>query len=332
MAISDQSLEPPAAISVPARLTSSVRARQALLFSLFAAVVAGWVVLQGFPTERLVVIAIVVAGLATLVIPVNPAGVKGLLRDWAPLAAVMAGYQLSRGIADTVGMPVQASSVANIDKLIGFGEVPTVWLQAQYLDRVDPAWWELAITIVYTSHFVVVFVIAGVLWFTNRALWSGWVARLVTLSAAGVLTFVLLPTAPPWLASDVGLVGEVERTIYDPLSLVGLDMADHMIDAGRTTTNYVAAMPSLHAGYAALVFAFFAPMLSRRGRWLLALYPVAMGFAQVLTREHWVIDVLIAWLYVAAVMAFWRRIDAVDEDAEGLAVAENKATAEPAQL
>lgn len=312
MAISDQSLESPAAFSVPARPTSSVRVRQVLLFSLFAAVVTGWVLVQGFPTERLIVIGIVVAGLATLVMPANPAAVKGLLRDWAPLAAVMLGYQLSRGIADTLGMPIQASSVANIDKFIGFGEVPTVWLQEQFLDRVDPAWWELPLTLVYTSHFVVVFVIAGVLWFTNRALWSGWVARLVTLSAAGVLTFILLPTAPPWLASDVGLVGDVERTVYDPLSLIDLDMADHFIDAGRTTTNYVAATTSLHAGYAALVFAFFAPMLSRRGRWLLALYPVAMGFALVITGEHWVIDVLIAWLYVAVVMALWRRIDAVD--------------------
>jgi membrane-associated phospholipid phosphatase len=41
-----------------------------------------------------------------------------------------------------------------------------------------------------------------------------------------------------------------------------------------------------------------------RWRWLLALYPVAMGFTLVYTAEHFVIDILLGWLYAVLVFIF----------------------------
>ena len=74
----------------------------------------------------------------------------------------------------------------------------------------------------------------------------------------------------------------------------------------------MAAVPSLHAAYALLIALFLWPLA--RGAWRipLAAYPVAMGFALVYTAEHYVVDVLLGWVYAAAatvaVMAVARRL------------------------
>ena len=56
-------------------------------------------------------------------------------------------------------------------------------------------------------------------------------------------------------------------------------------------------MPSLHVAFAALVALFIASRLHSRWRWLLALYPVAMGATLVYTGEHYVLDLLAGIAY-----------------------------------
>jgi len=63
--------------------------------------------------------------------------------------------------------------------------------------------------------------------------------------------------------------------------------------------NPVAAMPSLHTAYAMMAVAFFLPVVRRRWWPLLLAYPLAMTFTLVYSGEHYVIDVLVGWVYVA---------------------------------
>ena len=82
--------------------------------------------------------------------------------------------------------------------------------------------------------------------------------------------------------------------------------------------NPAAAVPSLHGGYAFLVFLFVATLAWRRRGWkrwvpvgLAALYPLAQSFAVVYTGNHYVVDLFIGYVYAAAALAgvwwFWRR-------------------------
>ena len=41
------------------------------------------------------------------------------------------------------------------------------------------------------------------------------------------------------------------------------------------------------------------PLVPRWARVLLALYPIAMTYALVYTSEHYVVDILLGWLYTA---------------------------------
>jgi hypothetical protein len=78
-------------------------------------------------------------------------------------------------------------------------------------------------------------------------------------------------------------------------------VAADLFETGDGLVNLVAAMPSLHAAYPAMLLLFF----WGDGRWWrvgLVVYTLAMGFTLVYGGEHFVTDVLVGWAY--AVIAF----------------------------
>ena len=46
--------------------------------------------------------------------------------------------------------PIQVTPQADIDRIIGLGHVPTVWLQQHFLEA-QPRWWDAAASIIYAS-------------------------------------------------------------------------------------------------------------------------------------------------------------------------------------
>ena len=64
-------------------------------------------------------------------------------------------------------------------------------------------------------------------------------------------------------------------------------------------------MPSLHSACTALVAIFLWKRVRPLWRPLLAAYPLAMAVTLMATGEHYFFDVLLGWIYAAAVMAGW---------------------------
>ena len=87
-----------------------------------------------------------------------------------------------------------------------------------------------------------------------------------------------------------------------------MQLTEGFIKSGIDASNPVAAIPSLHGAVALLVSVFLWPLVRRRWRPLLALYPLAMGFTLVLGGDHYVFDILLGWGVVAVVVAtlWWR--------------------------
>ena len=104
-------------------------------------------------------------------------------------------------------MPVQRGSIAAMDEFLFRGHVPSVWLQAHVNMTGTLRWWHGLVTLVYSSHLIVPFVIAGWPWWRDRDRWVRWVRRFFVLTAGGLLTYILVPAAPPWLASKDGIIG-----------------------------------------------------------------------------------------------------------------------------
>jgi membrane-associated phospholipid phosphatase len=120
--------------------------------------------------------------------------------------------------------------------------------------------------------------------------------RYVTILFVGLAGYVLVPTAPPWMGIDAA------RITSRAWGELGLER-QNMILLGMP--NQVAAMPSLHTGIAALVALFAVSRLRSPWRWLLLLYPVAMGLALCYFGEHYVVDEIAGVAVAGLVMLGW---------------------------
>ncbi|MGP4024822.1 phosphatase PAP2 family protein [Actinomadura sp. 3N407] len=263
---------------------------------------AGLVVLRGVPLDTLQVLAWIIATLA-LVTALSGGRVRRVFVDWLPLAGLLFVYRLTSGAADTLGLPVHVASIAGLESALFGGEVPSVWLQ-EHLYRHPPwtaVWWEVPIVLVYVSHFVVPYAVGAWHWTRGAARWPFWLRRYAGVTVTALVIFILVPAAPPWMAARLDIIGSVQRTAGRGWSLLGLDVAERLIDTGQASVNLVAAMPSLHAAHAALVPALFWRGRAWATRIALLAYPAAMGFVLVVTGEHYVVDVLAGFALVAAV-------------------------------
>jgi membrane-associated phospholipid phosphatase len=104
---------------------------------------------------------------------------------------------------------------------------------------------------------------------------------------------------PPWMAGSRHYLPHTVRIIPLVLDHLHLHSGAAVFTGGDTFDNNVAAMPSIHAAYPMLICLFFWSGSSVRRRVLLAAYPLCMAFTLVYTGEHFVIDVIVGWLYAA---------------------------------
>jgi hypothetical protein len=277
--------------------------RRCALVLYFIALVA-WSARYGVPVQRELVIAWTCGALACNSIGRHPREILQIVLDWLPIVAVLWAYDLTRGAADSLGIGVNVTPMIDFDRFVFFGETPTEWLQARLYDPGVANWWDVAFTLVYTSYFIVPFALAGVLWVRDRPGFLRFTRRLVSLALAGLATYIVFPAAPPWMAAEMGLLDGVYRTTSEGWAVLGVGTAG-LFSKGQSGANLVAAVPSLHVAFTALVAMFLWGRVRPRLRPLLALYPLAMGLTLIATGEHYFFDVLLGWLYAGGVMAAW---------------------------
>ncbi len=273
----------------------------------YAVVLALIVILVGVPTDRGSLLLIILAGLGVTCLGRTWGAFGRVLLDWLPFTLVLVVYDVSRGLATWVGMPLQEGDVAAADRAMFGGTVPTVWLQHHFLHPGSPQWYDAVATLVYTSHFLATPIVAAVLWLRDRQRWLAFVSRVIVLSVAGLVTYVLFPAAPPWYAARDGVIGPVIRASARGWIWLRVNHAGNLLSEGQVASNPVAAMPSLHTAFATIIALFVADRIRSRWRWLLALYPVLMGISLVYLGEHYVVDVVAGVVYALIVHAALRR-------------------------
>ncbi|WP_162277416.1 phosphatase PAP2 family protein [Mycolicibacterium rutilum] len=310
----------------------------------WAVVIVYRTITTGFAFNRELVLLYIATGLLAASIG---QGRKMLyvIRDWLPFALVLIAYDLSRGAADMIGRPTLWEWPVEVDRWLFAGTVPTVWLQEQ-LKQGHPPWWEIVLSCVYMSFFILPYVVAGVLWLRDREEWKAFVRLFVGLNFVGLLIYALVPAAPPWAAArctpadvaggpadarcmfrsargvpDGGVLGAmqssqdganpwIERIVGRGWGNLNMHTASALLDAGQASVNLVAAIPSLHAGMTAAIAAFLWHRVHGAWRPLLAAYVLMMAFTLVYTAEHYVIDILLGWALAAAVILALNRFDA----------------------
>lgn len=239
------------------------------------------------------------------------------LRDWRTLGldvafycAMWYGYETTRGAADGrilgIKFPLQIESVRNIDRVMFFGYDPTAVLQAHFWES-SVRWYDKVASTTYMTHFFLAPIVLGALWATNHRQFRRFLKRFATVLGVGCVMFIVLPTAPPWMAAkQYHAIGPIVRNSGRGFSAMGFKAYVHGWKNSLDWGNAVAAMPSLHASFALIVPAFFLPWL--KPTWLkvvVLLFPVMMLTSLVYLGEHWVIDGIVGWAIVGASFWFW---------------------------
>jgi hypothetical protein len=299
--------------TTPHRTSRSARTRALVVY---AVLLLAWSWFVGIPNDPAGVVLWIWFGTIAWDVDAPTRDHLDFWRDWWKPLLLIVVYWLGRGLADDIGIPVHYEMPVRVDAwlshLWGGDTAPTVALQHAWCGEpcvrtLPPHWYDVLLTTVYASHFLVALTLAGVLWVRNRPEWARWMRRYITLLFAGLTIYVLYPMAPPWMAARDGYLPEVHRITSRGWSEIDLHRQT-MIMFGMG--NQVAAMPSLHCGIACLVAFYGIWKLSSRWRWLLLLYPAAMSLVLVYFAEHYVIDALCGIALAGLVMvacARWER-------------------------
>jgi hypothetical protein len=222
---------------------------------------------------------------------------RRFIADWSPFIGLLISYDFLRGFADDLAgraefiLPMQADAAI-------FGDVPTVFLQRTFFNPGALQWYDYVATLLYFLHFVLPLGFAMLLWLRSRSQFTEFAASLTILSYAAWLTYLVFPSAPPWLAAENGYVGGVTRVLGETINLFP-DRLDLPSIYRQLNPNAVAAIPSLHAAYPFLVLLFALRFFGRRGI-IVGLYVVAAWLAVIYLGEHYAVDVMFGALYAAA--------------------------------
>jgi membrane-associated phospholipid phosphatase len=222
------------------------------------------------------------------------------LRDWTPFILLLLCYEALTGLVNGLVKHVNETLPIRIDRWLFGNHVPTTWLQAHLWDGRHVHWYDQVAVFLYQLHFIVPLVIAFLFWMFSRGHYWRFVRAYVLMTFAALVTYLVLPVAPPWWAGQDGKIPPVNRILWqvhwgptaNPIVLV----------SRYFKPNPVAAMPSMHAAFPLLLFLVLWSLWPRWGLISVA-YPLAMALSVVYLGEHYVADVLGGWFY--ALVAFW---------------------------
>lgn len=206
------------------------------------------------------------------------------------------GYAIARGITagDLATATQNSRAIIDLQQSLGFPSEAA--LQATLLDN---PWLLKAANLYYLGvHFPVTVGFLAWAWCTNRSKFTRIRNALILTTSAGLVIHVIYPLKPPRMMDG----------FIDTAALLGPDPYELGISGGA---NQLAAMPSLHIGWALLIALGVIWIGTSTTKWLALAHPILTLAVVVLTANHYWVDaiaaaaiVAVAWLFTPAKTVF----------------------------
>jgi membrane-associated phospholipid phosphatase len=237
---------------------------------------------------------------------VAAAGRRYLPRGWTDLGAQIAiwvgfyvGYLAVRSLVDRD--PTKA--IVNGFRIIALEQRTTHHLFEQTAQRIADSSHVLLTAAAWTywnSEFTVISLALAWVYFRRHERFARFRNTVLLANVIGLIGYVVMPTAPPWMFPGLGFVD-------------GVNHKSHLLGS---FANQYAAMPSLHAADALIVGVLLAGACRRwyfKALW--ALWPAWVWFCVMATANHFLLDVvagigvaLLSLLLVSWAPRFVRRV------------------------
>lgn len=224
------------------------------------------------------------------------------VRELVLLCALWGVYSLSRLLASAELRPAleRAESLLRVEDLVGLHHELSF---NQF--TADHTWLALSSSYYYAAaHYVVTAAVLIWLWTSGYRVYQRARNALVLATVMALAAYITMPTAPPRFVS-----GYVD-VLAENADLGWWGGGHSLPGAMGRLTNELAAMPSMHAGWALWV-ALAIPLITRN-RLLCGLgwaHALLTGLVVVGTGNHWTLDVLIGWLVVGVAWALVTRLN-----------------------
>lgn len=214
-----------------------------------------------------------------------------LIANVGLLGLLWFAYSAVRGLtADHVTTAMgNASDLLHLQHVLGLPS--ELSLQRTVLDRT--ALLKVANVYYVAVHFPVTLVFLGWSWLSHRNRFSRIRNTLVGVTGAGLVGHVLYPLAPPRMISG----------FVDTAAVLGPNPYGMKISAAA---NQIAAMPSLHVGWALLVALGIIWILKSNWRFMAVLHPALTVVVVVVTANHYWTDAIVAASLVVVGWAVFR--------------------------
>ena len=253
---------------------------------IYLAVIFGVMLWRGISIEPEWVI------LALLVIAIAMGRGLTFLADWGPFLLLFFAYEAMRGFASKTGFAPH--DLSGIERAVFGGTLPTLTLQHDFYHPGVVGVQDVVATFFYFMHFPLPILVGFFFWLNSRDHYHRFIAALLLMCFLAFVTYLFWPSAPPWWqVKDV--VKIIDRTVQ---SLWG---SQYFVSAiyHSFNPNRFAAFPSLHAAFPALAAVYAWPRYRALSVGLVA-WTAAVALSIVYLGEHYVIDALDGFLYVAA--------------------------------
>jgi membrane-associated phospholipid phosphatase len=222
------------------------------------------------------------------------AGRRILPRGWTHLGGQVGiwlgfyfSYMAVRGLADRD----PAKAFLNGIRVIDFEQRTTHHLFEQTAQRIADSSHLLLTAAAWTywnSEFTVITLALVWVYLRRHERFARFRNAILLANMIGLIGYVVMPTAPPWMFPGAGFVD-------------GVNHSNHLVGS---LANQYAAMPSLHAADALIVGVLLAAACRRwyfRALW--ALWPAWVWFCVMATANHFLVDV-VAGIAVALISLF----------------------------
>ena len=210
---------------------------------------------------------------------------KEFTRSSLLFITVILTYEALQGLTGALVNSGTVVSLAGLDRaLVGF----------DFTSAFQAAFASSAITLVstffYGLHVLLIIIAVVLFWFKNKTVYRGYAYSMILTSYLALLTFVIIPSAPPWF---VGTARNL-LTAGDKMLPSFLQSVQAVLLSGES--DIFAAFPSLHAAYVTL-FSVFMFKLDRRCGF--ASLPIVFGvyFSIIYLGQHFLVDLLAGITY-----------------------------------